>query len=729
MKHPIGPWRSCWRTVRCAGPALAGLAAWPCLAQSQAPANDAARVPEITVTAERTETLLRRTPVSVGVIDAAEIARKGIVQLNEIVGVIAGVSVPNGSSNMPQAVGIRGVGISIPAMSQAVGIYVDDVPLIRGYATAVWDLPDIERIEVLRGPQGTLYGQNLTAGAVKLVSVDPGPPATAFLAASAGNFGAREARGYASGAVGSEAASASLAFSRRSNDGFGVNATLGTRVGTLDATQFRAKLRWTPTPGTDAVIAIDGLQDRSDASASSYPLNTPDATPRVTFTSSPDAGAFKRNAGGLVLKLSGRLGDGISVRSITGYRAYSDDPTRPDWGGLAVQRYTLDQSIEQSAFSQELQFQRRGEDWAWTAGAMLVADRFDFGRYVTSFPLAATSRAYTEARTHQETTDFGLYGQARHALSAQTGMTLGLRLYTTRQTASNGFWRTDAAQARTAQIYAAPGLATRESGLLPRLGIEYQWTPETFIYASVAQGAKFGGFNRAAESALSASVATRPEKVTTFEAGSKGRYAGGRLTLNLALFYNDFRDYLAALSNSTVNGVLVTDPVLTNAARAHTYGLDLELAGRLAARTEGTLSLELLRSRFRQFANPSGAAATDYVGKQLPYAPRLTLGTGLRHVQPLPGGGEASFEFSVQHLARQYADVSNSALLQLPEQTYANLGLGYLTEGRHWSFALRVKNLADKTYVLLRNRIPPLGVDAAYYNPPRTVLATARHDF
>ncbi len=730
MKDDVCPGR--WQGWRAPAGWSLGLALtaapWGTRAQVSAPPVEAAQLPEITVTAERTETVLRRTPVSVGVVGSGEIARKGVYQLNDLVGVVAGVAVPNGSGNMPQAVGIRGVGVSIPAMSQAVGIYVDDVPLVRGYATALWDLPDIERIEVLRGPQGTLYGQNLTAGAVKLVSIDPGPASSAFLAAAAGNHGALEARGYANGPLGGTLAG-SFAFSQRSNDGFGVNATLGTRVGKLDATQFRAKLRWAPAPAVDAVFALDGLQDRSDASASSYPLNSPEAAPRVTFTSAPEAGAFRRNAGGLSLKLTGRLDGGLVARSITGWRAYRDDPTRPDWGGLAVQRYTLDQTVEQKAFSQELQLQGAQGPLGWTAGAMAVVDRFDFLRYVTAFPVAASTRSYTEARTHQATTDLGLYGQARYAVAAATGLTGGLRLYTTRQTAANGFWRTDAARTRTALVYEVPDLAVRKSGVLPRVGVDHQWTPDTFVYASIAQGAKFGGFNRAAESAVSASVPTNPEKVTAYELGSKGRYRDGQLTLNLALFYNDFRDYLAALTNSTVNGVFVTDAVLTNAARAHTWGVDVELAARLAARTEWTLSLELLRSRFEAFANPTGAAATDYVGKQLPYAPKLALGTSLRHTQPLHGGSEVSFELSVQHIAEQFADVSNSALLQLPRQTYVNLGAEFRGAERQWSFALRVKNLGDRTYVLLRNRIPPVGVDAAYYNAPRTLLATARHDF
>lgn len=696
-----------------------------------------AKLPEVVVTAERVESTLRKTPVSVAVVGAEEIERKGVAQLSDLVGLVAGVAVPNGYSNMPQAVGLRGVGVSNPAMSQAVGIYVDDVPLVRGYATALWDLPDLVRIEVLRGPQGTLYGQNSSAGAVKLISRDPGADDTRWLALSAGNHGALELRGYGNARLGGTgtagSTAASLAFSRRSNDGFGWNATLGKPVNQLDATQFRAKLRQDLTPTLSAVLAVDGLLDQSDANTTNFPLNHPHSQPRLTYTGDPTLGRFERRAGGLQLKLEQRLADGLLLRSITGYRFFRDQPTTPDWGGLETSRSNLDQSVEQKAFSQELQLQGQatlaGRALTWTGGAMLVHDRFDFVRFANSLPLATNTAVHTEAQTHLQTTDAGLYGQGRLALAPHTGLTAGLRAYRTRQTGANAFYRTDAARNRSATAYEADNLAFSQGGLLPRLGLDHQLSDAHLLYASVAEGAKFGGFNRAAESLRSALVATRPEKVRTYEAGAKSRWAQGRASTQLALFYNDYRDYLAVLSNTLVNGVLVTDPVMVNAGRARSYGLDLEAAAQLTPALEWRASVEWLRSRFTEFANPGGTAGTDYVGRQLPYAPRISAGTTLAWSGRLGSGASVALEASAQYIHRQFADVANTALLAPPSQTYLNLAALYGTADGHWSFSLRVRNLQDKAYVLLRTRIPPLGVDAAYYNAPRTVLATARYDF
>lgn len=714
-----------------AGLLLAALAA-PVLAQEAAqPAETAASavsLQPVIVTAQRRQTVLNKTPLSVGVVDQRAIESSGTAQLSDLVGTVPGVTVPNGFSNQPQAVGIRGMGVSVPAMSQAVGVYVDDVPLIRGYATALWDLPDIARIEVLRGPQGTLYGQNLTAGAVRVISLDPTRLPVAWGSVSLGNYRTAEVHAYVNGAIGDGPLSGSFALSSRGNDGFGVNASTGERVNKLDATQFRAKLRLKQPSGTDAVLAVDGLLDRSDANTGNFPLNDPQSAPRVTFMTATK-GPFKRLSGGLQLKVSHPLGDGIDLNSITGYRAYRDDPTVADIGGKAALRYLLSQTVEQKAFSQEVQLQAKQDRLAWTTGLMLVSDRFDFDRIVDQIPPPPRTRTDTEGQTHLETTDVGAYGQANYRWTDEIGLTAGLRAYRTRQTGSNRFWRLDAQQQRTQEVYNATGLSTSSQGLLPRLGLDWQRNDDHFLYASFAMGQKFGGFNRATASERASTYAARPEKVSTWELGSKWRLAGGRLTADVAMFLNRYGEYLASLQNTVINGVLVPDQVLVNAGRARTYGVDIDLAAKLAARTELALAVELLRSRIDEFANPTGAAISNYVGNELPYASHLSLSARIAHVQPLPDGSALEFNATWQHLSRQYADVQNTAAIAIEPQTYVNLATSWSSPERRWTVSVRVRNLTNRTHVVLRTMIPSVDVDAANYNAPRTWLATLRRDF
>ena len=691
-------------------------------------AASAPQVQEVVVTSQRMQTVLGRTPLSVGVVDQHAIEMRGTAQLSDLVGTIPGVTVPNGFSNQPQAVGIRGVGVSVPAMSQAVGIYIDDIPLVRGYATALWDLPDIARIEVLRGPQGTLYGQNLTAGAVRVISIEPDSNPVAWVSASAGNYHDVEAHAYVNGPIGDGPVSGSLAFSRRRNEGYGYNASGDVHDNRLDATQFRTKLRVKKPSGLDATLAIDGLVDRSDTNTGDFPLNDPHSAPRVNFTTATP-GPFKRLAGGMELKVSHPLGAGIDLHSYTGYRAYRDDPTIADIGGQAVLRYLLSQTVQQKVFSQELQLQAKQDRADWTAGAMLVSDRFDFERIVDQIPLPPKARTDTDGVTHLETTDVGIYGQGHYRLSDQFGLTGGLRAYRTAQTGANAFWRADTGHQRTENVYTAPGLSTSSKGLLPRLGIDWQANPDEFVYASFAKGQKFGGFNRATASLVASTYAAHPEKVSTWELGSKSRFADRRLTADVALFLNDYDSYLAALSNTVIGGVLVPDQVLVNAGKAKTYGADIDLAAKLAEHTDLALSMELLRTRIMQFANPTGAAVNDYVGNELPYASHFSLSASFEQQQPLPDGSLLDFTAALQHLSRQYTDLQNSASGSVVPQTYLNLGLSWMTAERHWTFSVRVRNATNRTYVVLRTTIPSVNVDAANYNAPRTVVATVRHDF
>ncbi|HEY4081507.1 MAG TPA: TonB-dependent receptor [Burkholderiaceae bacterium] len=698
------------------------------LAQPSASAQEAKteQLPEVTVTAERSETILRRTPVSVGVVGQDEIDQRSMYTLSDLAGTIAGVTVPNGFSSSPQAVGIRGVGVSLPAMSQAVALYVDDVPLVRGYATGVWDLPDIARFEVLRGPQGTLYGQNSTAGAVKIVSLDPVASPSAWWQLGAGNYGEKEVKAYAVGALGPGPLSASFAFSHRENDGYAYNATLSEKVNRLNFTQFRTKLRYAPSADFDAVLAVDGLQDRSDTNSSNFPFNVPGSPPRVNYVSSTD-GPFKRNAGGVELKLRKAINAEMSFRSITAWRTYHDDPQIGDFGGLVPARFYLEQTEKQNAFSQEFQWQKTGGPLTWTTGLVAVHDDFTFTRYSSTLALTATKPSDTDAYTKLETTDLGAYGQLRYALDALDSVSFGLRAYHTKQTGSNQFWVSDADHDHVAPIYNAQGLSTQKSGVLPRLSLERQFDPDLFGYASVAQGAKFGGFNRAANSLFAAEFPAKPERVTAYEIGGKGRLAGGRATVQLAAFYNDYRDYLSALTNATLNGVQINDTVLLNAGRAKTYGVDLDMAAKLSEHLDWTLSAEVLRTRFDEFL--STASGSNFVGNQLPNASRLSGGSSIRYSAPVVDCGQLSLSASVQYQGAQFADVANTPALRVAPQTYVHLGAAFSTlSSSPWTVSLVVRNALNRTQMILRQIIPSLGVDAGAYNLPRTVVLSVRHD-
>jgi iron complex outermembrane receptor protein len=137
--------------------------------------------------------------------------------------------------------------------------------------------------------------------------------------------------------------------------------------------------------------------------------------------------------------------------------------------------------------------------------------------------------------------------------------------------------------------------------------------------------------------------------------------------------------------------------------------------------------VEWLKSQFRDFANPTGAATSNYTGHELPYAPRWSAALGLKSRLAAPGGS-VSADTWLQFIDRQYVDAANTEALRVPRQTYLNLALVYTQDNGPWQISFRVRNATARTYALARNRIPPLGIDAAYYNAPRTFMLNVRYE-
>ncbi|WP_321857443.1 TonB-dependent receptor [Paraburkholderia tropica] len=707
------------------------LSALPAAAFAQATAGAATddgktlQLDTVKVTAERRETALQKTPVSVGVIDSQELGKTGFQQLFDISKSVAGVSSFEGASNQQSSIFIRGVGTTNQGYTQAVGVYVDDVPLARAVAAGQWDLPDIERIEVLRGPQGTLYGQDSTGGAVRIISRNPTDDKVGWISMGFGNYLDREVHGYFSGPIREGLLDGSVAFSYRKNDGYGENLTTGQDIYATDVAQARAKLRLRPGNGWDAMLSVDGLIDKSDNGTNATALNYGNTPPRDTYTPQ-DLTKAKLVRGGISLNVTRELNDQERVRSITSYRAYDANPDYMDIGGLPRDSDTWNQTIRQNLFFQEFQlqgdltsrlshttgvtFQReiwKNDNWSYDG----LADGVTVNRQLS--------------KTEFDTNEAALYSEFNYRLTDRLTATAGARYYWAQETYDGSAYALNSAMAVTGQNFAVSGLRKTSSGFTPRLTLGYQLTPQAYTYASYTQGAKFGGYNRSASTAQVATVAVNPEKVTAYEIGLKTSSFGNRLQVNADLFYNDYRDYQALVVNPTINGVLYNGSVLTNAAKAATYGGELEARARLARGLDWNFSLGYVYSEFKDFAY----SGSSYVGNSLPFAPRLTISTGLSYTQPLSNGDRFNLYGLLQFTSKQYSDLANTTAGAISGYANVDLGANYKFAGRHWSAGIKVRNLLNRDQVILKTYIAAYGVDSAAYAPPRTIIGTVRYDF
>ncbi len=694
---------------------------FPMSAYAQSTATDAVTVPDVTVTAERRETSLQKTPVAVNSISSDEIDQRGLRRLGDLNGLAAGVSSPTSSYNGTTAIFIRGIGTSRPIGNPSVGLYLDDVYIPRAFGGGFYgSLPDIERIEILHGPQGTLYGQNTSAGAVKFISQQPGDQKQAWVSAAAGNHGALEARGFATSPISPGLLSASIAYQHDQKDGEIHNFTTGRDVGITRNDQIRTIFRFTPSADFDATLSLDAMQFKQD-----YVLS-----PDPKFYSRGEREAYSiveptqnYEGGGVSLKLNGRIDNHLSLRSITAWRAFRYTmPTDYDIAPVRVFGFTQD--LNQEQVSQEFQLLGDYGRFNFITGLSLYRELFNVDR------LSWTNNAYSILKSHNTTRSIGIFGQGNYKITDKLGITAGVRLNREKKSMDASGYGSNINRAQLAQTFNVNDLSKTYNAATPKLSLDYQWTADTLTYASWSKGQTSGGYNAAPGNAAVARVPINTEKVTAYELGIKDNAWNGRLKTTAAFFYNDYTDYQASISNPVINGVPVTGSVIVNAGKAHTYGVELEAAFKPTSRFDGRASLTYLRTKFDEFSNPTGSASTNLNGKELPNAPKLTAVISGTYSLPIKNAGVVRFTGTTRYQTQSYSDITPyRESTKYPSQVFIDAGTAYTTVDGNWTISLSVKNLLNKTYTLPGTYNPSLNLYAETYNPERQILLGLRRDF
>ncbi|CAN7320353.1 TonB-dependent receptor [Caballeronia sp. LjRoot34] len=691
----------------------------PVVSQTEGGASSAV-LPDVIVTAERRSTSELKTPVAVTQIASRRIQEQKIQQIADLAGTTPGLSAPGATYNM-QSVFIRGIGTTDPGVPSAVGTYVDDVYIPRTFGTGLFDLPDVESIQVLRGPQGTLYGENTSAGALKITTRTPNDQTEAsvdMLGGTDGNFQTHE---YVSGPIIPGVLAGSFAYAHRQNSGTLYNAYLHKDVNAIDTDQFRGKLSFTPTKDLQAVLSVDGTRDFSD-NPTLVPLNYPGGSPNTTYAAfNPQ---LRRYQGGGSLNVTDRLNDHYSIKSITALRGFSDHPSPWEMDGTPSNNYGFSQDIHEREFTQELQLQGKYDRFNFTTGVFFYHELFDFTR------VSWLNGNYSGIASDTNTSSVGLYGEGTYNLTRKLAVTAGVRYsYEVQHFNSAGY--IDSPQGvPLSQTYSANNLRSSWNAWTPKLALTYQWTDDLMTYASWTKGDKNGGYNRSAATYAIAAAPVNPETVTTYELGAKARLFENHLQTSVALFYNVYNGYQASISNPIINGQLILGSVIANAAKAKTEGAEAQAT---VAPIKGMLlnvSAAYTYSRFDSFENPTGAANANYTGNSLPFAPRFSLGASLDYAVPIAIPGKINLNANVNFLTQTFDDAANTPQLRIPSQLYVNLSAHYAFPDRHWTASVWVDNLFDRRYpVGEKFYLPSAKVYASDFNPPREVMVGLRYTY
>jgi iron complex outermembrane receptor protein len=683
-------------------------------------------VSELVVTAQRVEENVQRAPVAVSTFPASALRRQSIETLQDIALRAPGFTV--GAVDPIQTnLAIRGIGSPFGISQNAGGdpsvvVFVDGVYAGRG-GTPDIDALDLERVEVLRGPQGVLFGRNAIGGLVQFVSRKPSAEPSLRIAGGYGNHDRRTLNARGNVPL-SDTVFLSLGGSIKLRDGYAFNAPTGRRVDDQDLRTAAAALRLQPSADLDIVLAAD-LTDQDQRGVPRD--NICDATIRGGIHCAgvdPDPRVTNAYIDGYLRRwLQTYRGEvtyttpiGV-LTSITAWRAstlnfrtaFFSNPVNPP----NQIEYTQTDHEKNRQFSQEarlafglLQGRLKGQVGAY----FLDEDNNRIQDAQQDLP----SPAQRGLATYPQAVDgrsWAIFGQATYGITETLEATVGLR-QTWERKRGRFIGRKVSGPGQPPPLVADYDVRARESwkALTPRFALDWQASPDALVYVSATRGFKSGGFQGVAGSAASQATPYDPEYAWSYEAGAKTEWLDGRLVLNAAVFHTDYKD----LQVSQL--VPLCCVVVGNAATAEIEGVELEWILRPAPGLQLDGSFGYLDAVFESFA--TGALA-DYTGNDLPRAPRHKLHLGVQYGREVAGWGLLG-RVDYTNQSHMFFDASNAAGQKQAGFINLDARLAATSPDGRWEVSLWGKNLTDELVATYANGFAPYGQVVVPYAPPRT---------
>lgn len=640
-------------------------------ASAQAP-----ELPSISVTATKQSQPLDAVPASVSVLDGDTLEAQGATGLQTLEQLTPGLGFqPFGQAGVLSPV-MRGLSANFFSFSSSTLLLLDGVPTLmaQGFDDA---LLDVERVEVLRGPQSTLYGRNAEAGVIAIHSRQPGNEPRTSVGVEAGSRERRALRFALSRPLVQDTLYASIAAETSQQHGFIRNTYTGRTEDDRERRALRLALRWTPSARTDATLRF-ASQDYDDGAAL---WGSPGAQ-RAAVRSG--TASYNRSGGrSLSLDVTHSFDNGLRLRSITAQN-HVNDRVQQDTDFQPADLLHIGRDHRFRTLSQELRLEGRLDGAQWLAGVYLDRDDHDL-RNTQKLPLASSVSAAT-----LEGHSSALFTHWSVPLAGAWSVSAGARI-------ERNAVRFAAGAGAGAGGTANAGQRADWTHFSPKLALQYQLAPTHQLYTSLSDGFRAGGFNVFVPAARYA--AYQPEKVRSLEFGAKGTVAGHRLRYAASV-------YAMRVSDMQVQQMPVPGTVyVTNAASARASGAELSLDYLFGQGWQLRAGLALNRTRFERFRDGSAV----YDGHRNPFAPDVDGHLGLRYDAPKGWHAQATLSGT----GKVYLDAAN----RYSRNGYGRLDLsGGYTQGP-WELTAYVRNLANRRYdaVGYQNGI------VTVYSPPREV--------
>lgn len=689
-------------------------------ARSEIGAGAAAPHRDIVVTAERRATDLQKTAIAISAFTPEALQQRNITSVRDLAGQVPNLFVARTSiSHTTQTFSLRGVGESDPIQEPVLAIYVDDVYVPRQIASMT-EFVDLERMELLRGPQGTLYGRNSSAGALRIITREPDQTPHVTGEIGYGSFNDQQARLLVSGPIGGEAVSGSVAWIHRTRDGVTYNPTLGHDVNRIDLDAWRGKLRFTGIPDLDALLTVNVMRDRSDT-RSYVPVRQPTTFSRRRSYSEVEPLQHLDTRSGS-LRLIYALSPQLSIKSITAYTGFNLDPVNYENDGEAalIQKNLI--HYNDKAFSQELQLNGEFGAFSFSSGLFYLHERFFVERdgFSRTGPSINSSVARQRAHNVTYTDAYAVFGEGTWQASDIFSVTAGVRGTIEKKRFVFDNKVIDADRNVIAQSIAGEASKTWKA-LTPKVTLQAQWTPDLLHYVTFSRGFKSGGFDNRATRLDLATLPFDPEKVSTYEGGLKGKLLGGALRSNLAVFYNDYRNLQVSFYDPDYVGSR-----RGNAGKAHSWGVELENDLRLSQRLSLQASGGYLKAIYDEYRG-AGGPGVDADGNPLLNAPKWSLSGGVNYELPL-GDGDSRLRLAAngQYQSSFTQNALNRPQDRVPGQAFVNGSITWGLPDDRFQVALEGKNILGANKPVSSTYIPSTSVYYKNYADPATVLIRVR---
>ncbi|MEN7341751.1 MAG: TonB-dependent receptor [Pseudomonadota bacterium] len=725
------------RIVFWAAVAIVPIGLWPQLAAAQGQDSGSARagLDEIIITARKKEESIQDAPLAVSALSDAQLKNAGVDSFDQVLSLVPNASQSGGIGGSIQGlVSIRGIStlVRFVGLETGVGFYVDGVYMGRP-ENFNQDLIDIERIEVLRGPQGAVFGKNTIAGAINIITKMPGDETTAIVEAQYGNYDHTRLRGYLSGAL-SETVSASISAGYLSRDGFVEHLTDGKDLDDADQTTLRAKLRFAPVDWADFVLAADYLKDDSNPAFFEVtdfafaPFATPEdqASLSSPFTTNNEfENSLDRTVQGLSLTSGIDLAEG-SVDVVLAYRE-SDWQASLDDDKTSLEIFPDRFSQETEVLSAEVRYSRPINDkldvmvgaYYYDQNSSGIGD-FALGDFLVGVPGVNVPIVLTSSVESDST---ALFFNTNYSLTDQLSLEVGGRwLRETKdaihvqQDFSGIFGDTSFQRSRT------------DNDFSPTVSMSYFVNDANTLYARYGEGFKSAGFNTDFVTAGVSNLEVAPELATSVELGWKSTLANGRVRLNTAIFTTEYEDLqLAQIVGGGVS--------LNNAAEATITGLETEFVAALGEFVNLNASLGLLDATYDDFAGcpapgstPPAIVAANCSGNTLNLAPEVSIALGMQWTYPVGHLGNLFLRADYNYRDDVFFEPQNDPRLSGGSRDLIDFRAGLVNDT--WELIAWARNLGDENYVNFADDRSAIGIPTTQaFGAPRTYGVTARFRF